>query len=77
MPGFFLLTEIKEEGKHGGEEECVPMLRGNLKEEGKGGRKEDKGAGHLREMNLGAPQGHILFLFEAPDKSNATECIIR
>lgn len=33
--------------------------------------------GHLREMNLGAPRGHILFPFEAPDKSNAAECIIR
>ena len=31
----------------------------------------------LREMELGAPRGHILFPFEAPDKSNAAECIIR
>lgn len=34
------------------------------------------GAGQLREMDLGAPRGHILFPFEAPDKSNAAECII-
>lgn len=43
--------------------------------EGRG--EEDRQAGHLREMDLGAPRGHILFSFEAPDKSNAAECIIR
>lgn len=31
----------------------------------------------MREMDLGAPRGHILFPFEAPDKSNVAECIIR
>lgn len=38
VPGSFPLTEIKEEGKHGGEEECVPTLRGNPKEEEGEGR---------------------------------------
>lgn len=37
----------------------------------------DRRVGQLREMDLGAPRGHILFPFEAPDKSNAAECIIR
>lgn len=45
--------------------------------EEKGIGREEGGVEHLREMDLGAPRGHILFPFEAPDKSNVAECIIR
>jgi len=41
VPSSFPLAEIKEEGKHGGEEECVPALRGNPK----AGEKEEGGKG--------------------------------
>lgn len=51
--------------------------RGRRNPEEEGEREKDRRAGHLREMDLGAPRGHILFPFEAPDKSNAAECIIR
>lgn len=70
----FPLTEIKR-WKDRSEEECVP--EGEEAQKRKEEREEDRRAGHLREMDLGAPRGHILFPFEAPDKSNAAECIIR
>lgn len=53
------------------------MPEGEEAQKREGEREEDRRAGHLREMDLGAPRGHILFPFEAPDKSNAAECIIR
>lgn len=72
---LFSLTEIKR-WKDRSEEECVPEGEGAQRRKGRGGRR-DRRTGHLREMDLGAPRGHILFPFEAPDKSNAAECIIR
>lgn len=63
-------TERKREGK--GRNEKKGRERRRLFK-----RRAARRGGELREMELGAPQGHILFPFEAPDKSNAAECIIR
>lgn len=72
QPDPFLSLEMKR-CKDRSDEECVPEGEEEERERERGiGR-----AGHLREMDLGAPRGHILFPFEAPDKSNAAECIIR
>lgn len=65
-------TEGKREGKGRNEKKGRERRRRRLFK-----RRAARRGGELREMELGAPQGHILFPFEAPDKSNAAECIIR
>lgn len=76
MPNSFPFTEIK--GGEGQRQRVTRTRRKKASRRGKGGEGDRKGgAEHLREMDLGAPRGHILFPFEAPDKSNVAECIIR
>lgn len=70
------LSSHRDQKMEGQERRGMRARRRRSAEE-EGEREEDRRAGHLREMDLGAPRGHILFPFEAPDKSNAAECIIR